>query len=77
LENLLKEMDYLGVLHTNGRKTLKWILTEIQRYGVDYYVFGSGQGPVAGSCEHHNELSHTPSPQKRTGNFTALSYLFV
>jgi len=36
LENLLKEMDCLEVLHTDRRKILKWIVKEKTRwYGVE------------------------------------------
>jgi hypothetical protein len=32
-------------------------LREIGWEGVDWIVFGSGQGPVEGFCEHGNEPS--------------------
>jgi hypothetical protein len=50
----LKGKDHLEDLDKDGRITLEWIL---KKQSVDCEVdsFGSGQGPLAGSCEHGNE----------------------
>jgi hypothetical protein len=44
--------------------TLKWILNRMGGWGLDSTVLG--QGPVAGGCEHGNELSGS---NKRWGIF--------
>jgi len=54
LENL-KGTDYLEDLGIDG-KILKWILGKYGgNCGLDAY--GSGLGPVVGSCEHSHESS--------------------
>jgi hypothetical protein len=46
LDGKQKGRDHLGGLDAGEKIILKWILKEL---------FGSGQGPVAGSSEHGNE----------------------
>jgi len=52
LENLKVKTDLKDV-GVDGKITLEWILgNRVERCGLDASV--SGQGPVAGSCEHGN-----------------------
>jgi hypothetical protein len=50
-----KERDHLGRPRSRWVDNIKMGLREIGWYGLD--LFGSGEGPVEGSCEHGNETS--------------------
>jgi hypothetical protein len=53
--NNLKERDNLRDLYVDKRMILKWILKDKSvRMWLDLGVSGSGQGLVAGLCEHGN-----------------------
>jgi hypothetical protein len=43
-----KDIDVWG-----GGTILKWMLEKYEEYSLD--SSGSGEAPVAGSCDHHNE----------------------
>jgi hypothetical protein len=68
LENL-KGRGHLENLGVDGRIILQWILGK--RDGKVWTGFGSGYGPVAGSCEDVNE----PSGYKKGVEF--LKYLMT
>jgi hypothetical protein len=51
-----KRKKLLGRLSVDRRIILKWILI-IKILGSGLLLFGSGQGSVAGYCEHGNEPS--------------------
>jgi hypothetical protein len=51
-----KVRDHWEDLGVGGRITLSWTLGNRDRWG-ELDSAGSGQGPVAGFCEHSNEPS--------------------
>jgi hypothetical protein len=66
LENLLKEMDCMEVLHTDRRKILKWILREIRWYGVDCMYLVQGRDQRQAPVNTIMDLHITPLPPTNT-----------